>query len=241
MPAVTSSFGAGLAFAMFSIAAQPADLPSRRSAPAIPLPPAFTWTGVYVGAQAGWAQTRTELTPGAAIAGRATATSLPSLNRNGAAVGLLLGYNYQIGQLVLGGEIDGAALITGKQRYTALTGDSITAHTNWVGSARLRVGYAFDRFMIYATGGLALASPKSTVTGMGYDYGAGDSTRLGWTLGAGAEYAITNNWIAGLEYRYSQFQEDTYTYPVGVGGLGIVGFKQQLSTNQVAGRLLYKF
>jgi outer membrane immunogenic protein len=95
--------------------------------------------------------------------------------------------------------------------------------------------------MVYATGGLALAAPKSTVTGTGYSYGAGDSTRVGWTLGAGAEYAITNNWITGLEYRYSQYQEDTYTYPVGVGGLGIVGFKQQLSTNQVVGRLLYKF
>ena len=241
MSTLHTGFAAGLAFAMFSIAAQSADLPSRRIAPAIPMPPAFTWTGFYVGAQAGWAQTRTELTPGAAIAGQAAVASLPSLNRDGATVGLLAGYNYQIGQLVLGGEIDGAALITGKQRFTALTGDFITAHTNWVGSARLRVGYAFDRFMIYATGGLALAAAKSTVTGTGYSYGAGDSTRVGWTLGAGAEYAITNNWIAGLEYRYSQFEEDTYTYPVGVGGLGIVGFKQQLSTNQVTGRLLYKF
>ncbi|KRE11773.1 hypothetical protein ASE66_25050 [Bosea sp. Root483D1] len=47
--------------------------------------------------------------------------------------------------------------------------------------------------------------------------------------------------IAGLEYRYSQVEENTYTYPVGVGGLGMVGFKQQLSTNQVVGQLLYKF
>lgn len=241
MSTLTRGFGAGLAFAMFSVAAQAADLPSRKSEPAVPLPPLFTWTGFYVGAQAGWAQTRTELTAGAAIAGRATVASLPSLDRNGAALGLLMGYNYQIGQFVLGGEIDGAALITGKQRYTALTGDFITAHTNWVGSARLRLGYAFDRFMIYATGGLALAAPKSTVTGTGYSFGAGDNTRFGWTLGAGAEYAITNNWIAGLEYRYSQFQEDTYTYPIGVSGIGLVGFKQQLSTNQVVGRLLYKF
>jgi len=241
MSTFTTAFGAGLAFAAFSVAAQAADLPSRKIQPAAPLPPVFTWTGFYVGAQAGWAQTRTELTAGAAIASGASAASLPSLNRNGAAVGLLAGYNYQIGQLVIGGEIDGSALITGKQRFTALTGDFITAHTNWVGSARLRLGYAFDRFMIYATGGLALAAPKSTVTGTGYSFGAGDSTRIGWTLGAGAEYAFTNNWIAGLEYRYSQFEEDTYTYPAGVGGLGIVGFKQQLSTNQVTARLLYKF
>ncbi|MFL5156919.1 MAG: outer membrane protein [Microvirga sp.] len=237
----TAGFCAGFVGAACSLAAQAADLPSRTIEPSVPLPPAFTWTGFYVGAQAGWGQTRTELTAGAAIARREAVGSLPSLDKNGVAAGLLAGYNHQIGQLVLGAEIDGSALITGKQRYTALTGDFITAHTNWLGSARLRVGYAFERFMVYATGGLALAAPKSTVTGTGYSYGAGDSTRVGWTLGAGAEYAITNNWITGLEYRYSQYQEDTYTYPVGVGGLGIVGFKQQLSTNQVVGRLLYKF
>lgn len=241
MSAFTTGIGAGIALAMLSIAAQAADLPSRRIEPVAPLPPAFTWTGFYIGAQAGWAQTGTELTAGAAIAGRVAVASLPSLDKNGVAAGLLVGYNYQIGQLVLGGEIDGSALISGKQRYTALTGDFITAHTNWVGSARLRVGYAFNRLMIYATGGLAFAAPKSTVTGTGYSYGAGDGTRFGWTLGAGAEYAITNNWLAGVEYRYSQFEEETYTYPVGVGGLGIVGFKQQLSTNQVVARLLYKF
>lgn len=108
---------------MLSITAQAADLPSRKIEPAAPLPPAFIWSGFYIGAQAGWAQTRTELTAGAAIAGRAAVASLPSLDKNGAAVGLLVGYNHQIGQLVLGGEIDGSALITGKQRHTALTGD----------------------------------------------------------------------------------------------------------------------
>jgi outer membrane immunogenic protein len=60
-------------------------------------------------------------------------------------------------------------------------------------------------------------------------------------LGAGAEFAITNNWIAGLEYRYAQYQSSTYSYPVGVSSIGIVGFKEQLSTNQVTARLLYKF
>lgn len=237
---VSSILASGLAVIACTVAAQAADLPSRIDPPYAPAP-AFTWTGFYLGGQAGWAQTKTELTPGAAIGGAAGVVSLPSLNRDGGTVGVLAGYNHQIGQLVLGGEIDVSALITGEQRYTALTGDFITAHTNWVGSARMRVGYAFDRFMVYGTGGLALASPKSTVTGTGYSYGAGDSTRVGWTLGAGAEYAITNNWIAGLEYRYSQFQSETYTYPVGTSGLGIAGFEQSLNTNQVVGRLLYKF
>ncbi len=157
-----------------------ADLPSRALAPVPPIVvPAFTWTGFYVGVQAGWAQTQNKLTAGAATSGAGSTIALPTLTKDGFAGGLLAGYNYQIGSVVVGAEVDGEFLVTGKGRYTAETGDFITAHTNWVGSARGRVGYAFDRVLIYATGGLALAAPKSTVTGTEYSYGAGDSTRVG--------------------------------------------------------------
>jgi outer membrane immunogenic protein len=224
------------------LSASAADLPSRSTVPAPPLLlPTFTWTGLYVGAELGWGQTRMELSPGAAIGGATAVTSLPTLEKNGLAGGLLAGYNYQIGQLVVGAELDGEFLVTGKDRYTSVTGDVITAHTDWVGSARARLGYAFDRVLVYAAGGLAFAAPNSTVTGTGYSYGAGDDVRWGWTLGAGVEYAFTNSWIAGVEYRYAEYDSHTYTYPVGTGGLGIVGFKEQLSTNQVTARLLYKF
>lgn len=231
-----------LLFTSSTILASAADLPSRTTAPVAPvLPPVFSWTGFYVGAEMGWAQTRNELTAGATRLGAAAVAALPTLSKDGFGAGLVAGYNYQFGQFVIGAEVDAQALVTGKERYTALTGDYITAHTNWVGSARARLGYSFDRVLVYGTGGLAFAAPKSTVTGTGYSYGAGDSTVWGWTVGLGAEYALTNNWIAGLEYRYAQYQSDTYTYPVGVGGLGLVGFEQQLSTNQVNARLLYKF
>lgn len=233
---------AALLLVMSTLVAAAADLPSRNTAPFAPvLAPVFTWTGFYVGAELGWGQSRLELSPGAAIGGAAAVTSLPTLEKNGLAGGLLAGYNYQIGQIVLGAELDGEFLVTGKSRYSAVTGDFITASTDWVGSARARLGYAFDHMLIYATGGLAFASPKSTVTGTGYSYGAGDDVRWGWTLGAGVEYAFTANWIAGLEYRYAEYDSRTYTYPVGTGGLGIVGFKEQLSTNQATARLLYKF
>ncbi|KRE11597.1 hypothetical protein ASE66_24005 [Bosea sp. Root483D1] len=81
MPPRTIKICVGIAFAACSITAQAADLSSRRIEPAAPLPPAFSWTGFYIGTQAGWAQTRTELTADAAIADRAAVAWLPSLDR----------------------------------------------------------------------------------------------------------------------------------------------------------------
>ena len=218
-----------------------ADLPiqGQQVAPPVILP-AFTWTGFYLGAQVGWAQTNTDYDAGAAVGGGGAAVDLPTLTRDGGLGGLFAGYNYQAGQIVLGAEADANGMITGDERYTAATGDFITAHTNWAGSLRGRIGYAFDRSLLYVTGGLAMADPKSTTPCMGYSFGAGDSTRFGWTLGAGAEYALTDHWITGIEYRYTQYQSDTYTYPVAFQNLGIVGFKQQASINQVV-EVSYKF
>ncbi|HEX7588911.1 MAG TPA: outer membrane beta-barrel protein, partial [Anaerolineae bacterium] len=69
----------------------------------------------------------------------------------------------------------------------------------------------------------------------------GDGTRLGWTVGGGLDYAITNNWFTGIEYRYSQFGAKSFTYPLAIPVLGFVGFKQELSNNQVTARIGYKF
>jgi outer membrane immunogenic protein len=64
---------------------------------------------------------------------------------------------------------------------------------------------------------------------------------VGWTVGAGLDYAFTNNWFTGLEYRYSQYQSKSFVYPIPILNLGIVGFKQELSSNQVTARIGYKF
>ena len=53
-------------------------------------------------------------------------------------------------------------------------------------------------------------------------------------------HAITNNWFTGVEYRYSQYEAKTFTYPIPILNLGFVGFKQELSSNQVTARIGYK-
>ena len=142
------------------------------------------------------------------------------------------GYNYQINQLVLGaeGDIDYTDL-KGSQRFNvggASTG-TLGLKSDWQGLARLRAGYAIDSLLLYATGGLAVGNAKLSI-------GPWDdsNTHLGWTVGAGAEYAITPNWIGRLEVRYTNFQKKTYDTP---DGQAKTGWDQTTATAGVS----YKF
>jgi outer membrane immunogenic protein len=139
-----------------------------------------------------------------------------------------------VGQLVLGVEGDFQGWTVGEIRYTAITGDFLTAHSKWGGSIRGRLGYAADHALLYVTGGAAFLSNETSIPSTGITIG-GDDTRVGWTVGAGFDYAFTNNWFTGLEYR------KTFTYPIPILNLGIVGFKQELNSNQVTARIGYKF
>jgi outer membrane immunogenic protein len=229
-----------LTASVFSLPALAADLPARME-PAAPVAyvPVFSWTGFYLGGELGWIRTNPEYTTGAVFLGTPFVVSSAS-DKNGLTYGLLGGYNYQAGNLVLGVEGDFTGWTVGKIRYTAITGDFITAHSKWGGSIRGRLGYAADRALFYVTGGAAFVSNETSVPTTGISIG-GDGTRLGWTVGGGFDYAITNNWFTGIEYRYSQYEAKTFTYPIPILNLGFVGFKQELSNNQVTARLGYKF
>jgi outer membrane immunogenic protein len=150
------------------------------------------------------------------------------------------GYNYQVGQLVLGVEGDFVGWTVGKIRYTAITGDFLTAHSKWGGSIRGRLGYAADRALLYVTGGAAFVSNETSIPFTGISIGD-DGTRWGWTVGGGVDYTITNNGFTGIEYRYSQYETKTFVYPIPILNLGLIGFKQELSSNQVTARIGYKF
>jgi outer membrane immunogenic protein len=223
-----------------SLSAQAADLPARVD-PAAPVAyvPAFSWTGFYLGGALGWIQTNPEYTTGALLLGTPFVVT-PGSSKNGLSYGILSGYNYQIGQLVLGVEGDFTGWTVGKIRYTAVTGDFLTAQSKWGGSIRGRLGYAADRALFYVTGGAAFVSNETSIPLTGISIG-GDDTRLGWTVGGGFDYAFPNNWFTGVEYRYSQYESKTFIYPIPVLNLGLVGFKQELSSNQVTARLGYKF
>jgi len=97
----------------------------------------------------------------------------------------------------------------GETRYTAITGDFLTAHSKWGGSVRGRFGYAADRALLYVSGGAAFVSTETAIPFTGISIGGAD-TRVGWTVGAGVDYAFTNNWFTGIEYRYSQYEAKSF-------------------------------
>ena len=163
--------------------AMAADLPSRRApAPIIAAVPVFTWTGFYVGVNAGYGwntnddfifnDVRYDLGDDGGFVGGAQA-----------------GYNYQIGSFVVGLEGDiQYADFGGDDRFDfdrdGIADDDFN-NSDWFGTVRARAGVAFDRALIYATGGFAFAD---------------DAT--GWTVGGGVEYAFTNNLSAKIEGLY---------------------------------------
>ena len=153
---------------VFSLPAIAADLPSRVE-PVAPVAyvPAFSWTGFYVGGELGWIQTTPNYTTGALLLGAPFAVTSGS-DKNGLTYGILAGYNYQVGQLVLGVEGDFQGWTVGEIRYTAVTGDFLTAHSKWGGSIRGRLGYAVDHALLYVSGGAAFVSNETSIPAYWY-------------------------------------------------------------------------
>jgi outer membrane immunogenic protein len=169
--------------------AMAADLPSRRApAPIIAAVPVFTWTGFYVGVNAGYGwNSNDSITVGG--------VRFDLDDEGGFVGGAQAGYNYQIGSFVVGLEGDIQYADFGGDDRFDFDGDGIADddfnNSDWFGTVRARAGVAFDRALIYATGGFAFAD---------------DAT--GWTVGGGLEYAFTNNLSAKIEGLYVNLDQD---------------------------------
>jgi opacity protein-like surface antigen len=168
--------------------------PSRRMLAKAPAPTGSTnWTGIYVGVNGGYTF------GGSGWTDSVTGGSSGSFGTTGLAFGGTLGANYQIGALVLGLEADGDwANAKGFGTFTASSlcaGGCLTGN-DWLGTARARVGYAFDRFLVYGTGGAAFGNVKANYS----NDPTTSSTEAGWIAGAGVEVAVTRNWTAKAEY-----------------------------------------
>jgi outer membrane immunogenic protein len=161
------------------------------SPPAAPVP--YSWSGLYIGLNAGYAFTNlSETVSGGGGSGSAT---IP-----GGIGGVQIGYNYQTGPLVMGFEADFDGSMATKSITAGIS--SGTAQIPWVGMLRGRLGYAFDRFMIYATAGGAATQLISTVNVGAVGSASTTFTHGAWTAGAGFEAAITDDLSACVEYLY---------------------------------------
>jgi outer membrane immunogenic protein len=181
---------ASVALLGFAGAASAADLPVRAAPPApiIAAVPVFTWTGFYVGVNAGYGWNANDsITVGG--------VRFDLDDEGGFVGGAQAGYNYQIGSFVVGLEGDiQYADFGGDDRFDfdrdGIADDDFNT-IDWFGTVRARAGVAFDRALIYATGGFAFAD---------------DAT--GWTVGGGLEYAFTNNLSAKVEGLYVNLDQD---------------------------------
>lgn len=192
---------ATVALAALSAPAAAADLATKYPVKAVPVP-VFSWTGFYIGANVGYGGNSFDYSVD--VLGIPVADL--GLNSSGFFLGGQIGYNYQFANnVVLGIETDLQwADISGEVNASVLGFPVLTAGSSidYFGTIRARLGYAYDRFLPYITGGLAYGKTSTDLSVIGIPLFSDSSTNWGWTIGAGGEFAITNNWTFKAEYLY---------------------------------------
>jgi outer membrane immunogenic protein len=215
------------AFAQGAHAADMAVTPFFRGSPVVI---GYNWQGYYVGANVGWSRASSDvswspdptrfqfLTPAGTVSsdlGPISSASKNTLTSNGAAGGIQTGYNWQWGNVVAGIEGDITFMRNNTNLSAALPPPSIsppaalsqTARLDWLMTVRPRIGYAWDNWLFYVTGGWAMGKAvfsDQLTDSVGAVMGTTMSRELnGWTAGAGVEYGLVSGWTLKAEYLYT--------------------------------------
>ncbi|NJO54764.1 MAG: porin family protein [Bacteroidales bacterium] len=98
-----------------------------------------------------------------------------------------------------------------------------------------RLGFADGGWLVYGKAGVAYGEVKSTLANGGGQYFRETTDHIGWTVGIGVDYALTPNWILGLEYNYVDLGDQHY------GGIDDLDYKADITVSTVLARLSYKF
>jgi outer membrane immunogenic protein len=222
-----------------------ADLPIQPPPPPVPI---FSWTGLYLGLQVGYAwdhdSENSVFGPTPLALGAIPVASLFSSSPQGVIGGAHIGYNLQINQWVAGveGTADGTSI--NKTVFDPIFGFNVGTKAPIQGSIRARLGVAWDRALIFVTGGAAFTNITNEYSAFaaGFPSESISKTRSGWTVGGGIEYAVTNNWSVRAEYRYSDFGHYT-DFPFAAIFASPANFTTQhhLTQNQVQVGISYKF
>jgi outer membrane immunogenic protein len=210
--------------------------------PAASIPPPwlaaiYNWTGIYLGISAGSGTGTSNWLDG--VAG--TTGNFPIA---GSYIGATIGASYQIGELVFG--------IEGDQNWTNLHGSTGTTcgdlvavvpppfgcetKSKWLATVRGRIGYAFDRVLVYGTAGAAFGNVQNgLIPPTTFD----SSNQAGWAAGGGIEFAFAANWSAKVEYLFVDLPNGTCTSALSCGGAA--GSTATFSENIVRAGVNFKF
>lgn len=199
-----------------------------------PAPAAYNWSGAYVGGQIGygWGNDKWSF--------HGINYTVPA-KPDGFLGGIYGGYNWQVGYgLVLGADAD---FTFSDMKESGISGDSggspdprygYGSKVDWTAALRGRVGYGVDRFLPYVAGGVAFA--HQIVSASLSNPFSVSTTRTGWTLGVGVDYAATDNLVIRAEYRYSDFGTKTFS-----PSPSWTPFDDRLSVNDFRVGIAYKF
>jgi outer membrane immunogenic protein len=253
-------------------AAQAADM-ALKAPP--PVAPAWTWTGFYVGLNLGgaWGNSSYTLLPDAVWATtpppnaqtQLTGDGLATLHMSSVSAGGQVGYNWQVHNVLFGGEADIQYIGLHKTNVFTQNGPlgvnivtpyiiTESSRSDWMATIRGRLGLVAGRVLFYGTGGVAFADsqsadtlnfptllPAATFTGTG----ARSSVQTGWTAGGGVEWAFNDHWTAKAEYLYARFPTSTTRMTAINAGLFNTGVTQaysdRLAVNLARLGLNYKF
>jgi outer membrane immunogenic protein len=226
----------GVALAILAGPVFAADLPARRGVPMKAPEPVMTygtnWTGFYVGAHAGggWSSKCFEF----------AGASEGCHNGDGWLAGGQLGYNWQAGNWVFGLEFSGSfADISGSHAALLDPTDTYRSRVDSVLLFTGRVGMTFDRVLRYVTGGGAWVNDRFRYVDAGVGTAAANTDRWGWTIGGGAEFALSPNWSLAAQYNYVDLGRRDEAF----SGGGVVAFtdRVQQELHLATVRLNYRF
>lgn len=231
-------------------------------APVYKAPPAFSWTRCYVGATGGYLKpkdTTTRIRPGDPdLALSQTLGNVPTSvgpDGDGYLVGPQVGCDHQYSNRVVLGIVTDLSHVDAPREANVVLGAAnvttrFTQELEVFGTVRARLGFAVDQTLFYATGGLAYGKTKANAAifpGPGFVgpalAGSQSNWQWGWTIGAGAEWALNQTWSLGIEYLYYDLGSDTLTAPTvnGVPPFETAFFDYDTKGHIVRAALNYRF
>jgi outer membrane immunogenic protein len=173
--------------------------------------PEYDWSGLYIGAQAGWAWLDPDSQPGLGL----PAANFIQPKSDGFIGGGHLGYNFQFDSIVVGLEGDFNGTDLDDTAFCFNPAFACNAGSDWDASIRARLGFAADRVLIFATGGYAIADYNGFTRVIATGVTFSDSKTVdGYAVGGGIEYAWTDNILVRAEYRHEGFGKETMAYDV---------------------------
>jgi outer membrane immunogenic protein len=175
----------------------------------------MSWAGFYAGAHIGGVFGDLTVTDKNGFTSNAALGETTELSPDGVFGGFTLGYNWHQNRIVFGAEADFGSMVIGEQGLLSGTTANTAAgiHDGTYGDATIRLGYAVNRGLIYAKGGVAFYDGENEFHTQSGNYVTHSTTDtfVGWTIGGGVEYALNPEWSLKTEYQYFDFGKESFS------------------------------